>query len=36
VTRSPYVAGGLETLTPLSLARALIESAGDADRGGAQ
>lgn len=26
VTRSPYVAGALETLTPLSLARALIES----------
>jgi flagellar biosynthesis protein FlhF len=36
VTRSPYVAGGLETLTPLSLARALIESGGDADRGSAQ
>ena len=36
VTRSPYVAGGLETLTPLSLARALIETGGNADRGGAQ
>ncbi len=37
VTRSPYVAGGLETLTPLSLARLLIETnAGGADRGSAQ
>jgi flagellar biosynthesis protein FlhF len=36
VTRSPYAAGGLETLTPLSLARALIETGGNADRGGAQ
>jgi flagellar biosynthesis protein FlhF len=36
VTRSPYVAGGLETLTPLSLARALIETGGNPDRGGAQ
>jgi flagellar biosynthesis protein FlhF len=35
VTRSPYVAGGLETLTPLSLARALID-ASQADRGSAQ
>ena len=26
VTRSPYVAGGLETLTPLSLARLLIDA----------
>jgi flagellar biosynthesis protein FlhF len=33
VTRSPYVAGGLETLTPLSLSRALIEHA---DKGSAQ
>ena len=33
VTRSPFVAGGLETLTPLSLARALIEHA---DKGSAQ
>ena len=37
VTRSPFVAGGLETLTPLSLARILIETnAGSADRGSAQ
>ncbi|MGD0141730.1 MAG: AAA family ATPase [Rhizomicrobium sp.] len=37
VTRSPFVAGGLETLTPLSLARLLIEShTGGADRGSAQ
>jgi flagellar biosynthesis protein FlhF len=35
ITRSPYVAGGLETLTPLSLARALIDAA-HADRGSAQ
>ncbi len=28
VTRSPFVAGGLETLTPLSLARLLIETEG--------
>jgi len=33
VTRSPFVAGGLETLTPLSLARALI---AHADRASAQ
>jgi len=33
VTRSPFVAGGLETLTPLSLARALIDHA---DKGSAQ
>jgi flagellar biosynthesis protein FlhF len=36
VTRSPYVAGGLETLTPLSLSRHLIESSGGASRGSAQ
>ena len=37
VTRSPFVAGGLETLTPLSLARLLIETnTGSADRGSAQ
>jgi flagellar biosynthesis protein FlhF len=37
VTRSPFVAGGLETLTPLSLARLLIDGAsGDADEGSAQ
>jgi flagellar biosynthesis protein FlhF len=37
VTRSPYVAGGLETLTPLALARLLIESAArDADQGSTQ
>jgi flagellar biosynthesis protein FlhF len=36
VTRSPFVAGGLETLTPLSVARHLIESSGGADRGSAQ
>jgi len=35
VTRSPYVAGGLETLTPLSLARALID-ASQSGRGSAQ
>jgi flagellar biosynthesis protein FlhF len=34
VTRSPFVAAGLETMTPLSLARALI--AADADRRSAQ
>jgi flagellar biosynthesis protein FlhF len=35
VTRSPYISAGLETMTPLSLARALIE--GDrADQGSAQ
>ncbi len=33
VTRSPFVAGGLETLTPLALSRALIDHA---DRGSAQ
>lgn len=37
VTRSPFLAGALETLTPLSLARALIEaSAQNADRGSPQ
>ncbi len=36
VTRSPYVAAGLETLTPLSLARALIASDRNADEGSAQ
>jgi flagellar biosynthesis protein FlhF len=37
ITRSPFVAGGLETLTPLSLARLLIETnTGGADRGSAQ
>ena len=36
VTRSPYVAGGLETLTPLSLARALIASDRSADGGSTQ
>jgi flagellar biosynthesis protein FlhF len=37
VTRSPFIAGGLETLTPLSLSRLLIEArAGSADRGSTQ
>ncbi|HSM95655.1 MAG TPA: hypothetical protein VLT91_06410 [Rhizomicrobium sp.] len=37
VTRSPFVAGGLETLTPLSLARALLERATrNADQGSTQ
>jgi flagellar biosynthesis protein FlhF len=37
VTRSPFIAAGLETLTPLALARMLIESAArDADQGSAQ
>jgi len=36
-TRSPYVSGGLETLTPLSLSRMLIEAAsGGIDRGSPQ
>jgi flagellar biosynthesis protein FlhF len=36
-TRSPYVSGGLETLTPLSLSRMLIEAAsGEIDRGSPQ
>jgi flagellar biosynthesis protein FlhF len=36
VTRSPYVAGGLDTLTPLSLSRLIVDSGGHADRGSAQ
>jgi flagellar biosynthesis protein FlhF len=37
VTRSPFVSGGLETLTPLSLSRMLIEAAnGQIDRGSPQ
>jgi flagellar biosynthesis protein FlhF len=36
VTRSPFVAGGLETLTPLSLSRILIEASGSIDRGSPQ
>ncbi|HEY1630293.1 MAG TPA: hypothetical protein VGF56_03210 [Rhizomicrobium sp.] len=36
VTNSPYVAGGLETLTPLSLSRRIVETSGHADRGSAQ
>ena len=36
VTRSPFVAAGLETLSPLSLARMLIETAANPDRGSAQ
>lgn len=37
VTRSPFIAAGLETLTPLSLARALIETgAGDANQASVQ
>jgi flagellar biosynthesis protein FlhF len=36
ITRSPFVAGGLETLSPLSLARMLIETAANPDRGSAQ
>jgi flagellar biosynthesis protein FlhF len=37
ITRSPFVAAGLETLTPLALARMLIESASrDADQGSTQ
>jgi flagellar biosynthesis protein FlhF len=35
ITCSAYVAAGLETVTPLSLARALIGSCGDADTGSA-
>jgi len=35
-TNSPYVAGGLETLTPLSLSRRIVETSGHADRGSAQ
>jgi len=37
VTRSPFLAGALETLTPLSLARALMETAAkNADHGSPQ
>jgi flagellar biosynthesis protein FlhF len=36
ITRSPYVAAGLETLSPLSLARMLVASQGNADKGGRQ
>ncbi|MGH6871816.1 MAG: hypothetical protein ACREHE_09935 [Rhizomicrobium sp.] len=36
VTRSPYVAGGLDTLTPLSLARLIVETGGMASRGSTQ
>ena len=37
VTRSPFVAGGLDTLTPLSFSRLLIETrTGSADRGSTQ
>ncbi|HTQ12290.1 MAG TPA: hypothetical protein VMH86_00335 [Rhizomicrobium sp.] len=36
VTRSPFVAGGLDTLTPLSLARLIVETSGQAGRGSAQ
>jgi len=37
ITRSAYVAAGLETVTPLSLARVLIDSgAGDSNQGSAQ
>jgi len=37
ITRSPFVAGGLETLTPISLARALVEAGtGNADSGSSQ
>jgi flagellar biosynthesis protein FlhF len=36
ITCSAYVAAGLETVTPLSLARALIGSCGDADAASAQ
>jgi flagellar biosynthesis protein FlhF len=36
VTRSPYVAAGLESLTPLSLARALIAAERNADEGSTQ
>lgn len=36
-TRSPFISGGLETLTPLSLARILIEAnTGNADSGSPQ
>jgi flagellar biosynthesis protein FlhF len=37
ITQSPFAAGALETPTPISLARAILESGiGNADRGGAQ
>jgi flagellar biosynthesis protein FlhF len=37
VTQSPFAAGALETPTPISLARAILEAGvGNADRGGAQ
>jgi flagellar biosynthesis protein FlhF len=36
ITRSPFVAGGLETLSPLSLARMLIETAANPDSRSAQ
>jgi flagellar biosynthesis protein FlhF len=37
ITRSPFISGGLETLTPLSLSRMLIEAnTGNADRGSPQ
>jgi flagellar biosynthesis protein FlhF len=37
ITRSPFVAGGLETLTPLALARMLIDAATrNADGGSTQ
>jgi flagellar biosynthesis protein FlhF len=37
VTQSPFAAGALEMPTPISLARAILESGiGNADRGGAQ
>jgi flagellar biosynthesis protein FlhF len=36
ITRSPFVAAGLETLSPLALARMLIETAANPDRGSAQ
>jgi flagellar biosynthesis protein FlhF len=36
VTRSPFVAAGLETLSPLSLARMLIETASNPDGRSAQ
>src|SRR5580692_8371152 len=36
ITRSPFIAGGLETLTPLSLSRLLIEARNNPDRAGTQ
>ena len=35
VTRSPFVAGGLETMTPLALARMLLDER-NADQGSTQ